>query len=134
MNELVLVKTSLWNGENKTDKNGALNLYLQPVAGKMPNKAMVVAGTVAASAGLVENTLQLVMVTEREVSTEYGRQFGVTVLDQNVAGRDIIGLRKELGEAIVVDVTAFEAPKASAPAAPSLATSNVGSKETAATT
>ena len=60
MNELVLVKTNLFKKEGmEADKNGMNNVFLEPIAGKMPNQAMVVAGTVAESNGLVAGNLQL---------------------------------------------------------------------------
>lgn len=124
MNELVLVKTNLFKKEGmEADKNGMNNVFLEPIAGKMPNQAMVVAGTVAESNGLVAGNLQLVLVNELAPSEQYGRQFSVTVLDGDIPGKDVIGYRKELGSAIVVDT---KGAIAEAPAKPTANTSTIG--------
>jgi hypothetical protein len=135
MNELVLVKVSLWNGENKADKNGVSNVYLRPIAGKMPNRAMVLSGTIAESEGLTPGIMALVQVTEREPNPEYGRQFGVSMLDGQISGKDIFLFTKELGKAVVVDVNAFDDAdgKPAAPAVPSLNTIGLNTKPTVKT-
>lgn len=102
MNELVVVKTSAYQGEKTHDKHGKANVWLKPIAGKLPNQTMVLAGTVAEKEEIGIGQTLLVMVTEGTPDPEFGRQFSVTKLD-TVAGRDILGYRKELGEAIVID-------------------------------
>lgn len=128
-NEVNVVVVSAFQGEKKTDTHGATNVWLTPVAGKIPNTAMVVAGTVAEKAGLEVGKTLLVMVNEgaeREVDGVMRRQFNHTVLGE-VKPLEIISLRKttELGPATIVDT----APAVNAPAAntiPTMATSNLG--------
>jgi len=106
-NEIVAVVVSPFQGENKTDKNGKDAVWLTPIAGKLPNRAMVVAGTVAERASLVAGTTVLVMINEGTADPVYGRRFNHTVLGP-VEVSEIIGLRKELGAPVVVDVTTTE--------------------------
>lgn len=105
LNEIVVVVVSAFQKPGAiADKNGIANVFLTPVAGKLPNQAMVVAGTVAEKAGLNIGSTLLVMITEKAPDETYGRQFGHTVLGP-VAPTDILGLRKELGTALVIDTT-----------------------------
>lgn len=105
LNEIIVVVVGAFaKAGSIADKNGIANVFLTPVCGKIPNKAMVVAGTVAEKAGLHIGSTLLVMVTEKEPDETYGRQFGHTVLGA-VAPTEILGLRKELGAALVLDVT-----------------------------
>ena len=105
-NEIFVAVISAFQGEKKADKNGVINVWLTPVAGKVPNRAMVVAGTVAAQAGLEIGKTLMIMVTEtQEPDPQYGRRFNHTVLGE-VKPSEILGLRKELGAALVIDVTA----------------------------
>ena len=101
LNEVVVVVVSPFQGEQKADRNGVTNVWLTPVAGKIPNQALVVAGTVAESAGLVIGKTLLVMVNEGAEDPTYGRQFNHTVLGE-VKPMEIIGLRKDLGAASIV--------------------------------
>jgi len=110
MNEVVLVKASDFNREGQqADKNGMQNVFLKPIAGKIPNQAQVVAGTVAVGNGIVSGNLQLVLIDELEPHEEFGRQFSVTVLDADVAGDKVIGYRRDLGAAIVVKTSETDA-------------------------
>jgi len=88
---------------SEADKNGLQNVYLKCIAGKVPNKALVVAGTVAQRAGMAIGQTLLIMVDERESDPVYGRQFSHTVLGE-VKPQEILGLRKDLGEPTIVDV------------------------------
>jgi hypothetical protein len=108
-NELVLVKVSAFRPKNgkHADKNGMQNTYLSPIAGKIPNKAMVQAGTVAVDNGLTIGETALLSVTEGKVSEQYGRQFNVTYLGKPTL-MEILTLRRELGNGFVVDVTDSE--------------------------
>ena len=127
-NELCLVKVSAFKKEgSEADRNGAINVYLTPVAGKIPNRAMVVAGTVAEGNGLKIGNLQLVLINEVAPDEEYGRQFTHTVLDGEVKGLESIGLRKELGGATVVD--AGTVVDNNDDTDPTLATSNLEGKK-----
>jgi len=132
LNEVALVKVSDFKREGQeADKNGVQNVFLSPVAGKIPNWSQVIAGTVAQGNGLISGNLQLVMITEgkeTEVNGELRRQFNVTVLDADVSGKDVINLRKELsaGYVIPMTATAVEAEKIEKP---NTATSNLGPKK-----
>jgi hypothetical protein len=114
MNELVLVKVNDFRKEGQeADKNGVQNVFLEPIAGKMPNQSMVIAGTVAEAAGLISGNLQLVLVNEKAPDATYGRQFSVTVLDADVSGKDVVNYRKELGVALVIDTKTPAKPEGS---------------------
>ena len=105
-NEIVVVVVSPFQRVGKeADKNGIANVYLKCIAGKTPNQAQVVAGTVAEKAGLTIGKTLLVMVDERNPDPTYGRQFSHTVLGE-VKPNEILGLQKELGKPLVIDTTA----------------------------
>ena len=105
LNEIVVVVVGKFSKPgSEADKNGMENVYLTPIAGKMPNRAMVVAGTVAERAGLKIGSTLMVLIGERAADPVYGRQFNHTVLGE-VKPQEILGLRKELGSALVIDVT-----------------------------
>ena len=107
-NEIVVVVCSAFQKPGSlADKNGIENVFLTVVAGKIPNQAIVVSGTVAEKAGLTIGSTKLVMVNERDEDPVYGRQFSHTVLG-DVAPSEILGLRRELGNPVVVDTTGTE--------------------------
>lgn len=102
-NEFVVVKVSAYKGEKESDRHGVQNVWLTPLAGRIPNQAMVVAGTVASQE---DNKLEvgktcLIQVVERDEDPVYGRQFGITVI-QEVSGMEAFNLSKELGKGGVV--------------------------------
>ena len=104
LNEIVVVKVSAFQREGSlADKNGMANVYLTALAGKIPNKALVVAGTVAERAGLEIGKTCMVMITERDPDPQYGRQFNHTVIGE-VEPSQILGYIKELGKSVVLDV------------------------------
>lgn len=128
LNHLVLIVVSAFAKAGKeADKNGVANVFLTPVAGKIPNQAMVVAGTVAEKAGLTIGSKLLVQITERKgVALDSAnpnsltRQFNHTVIGPVTTG-EVITLRKELGEPFVIDTTAtVENPTGAAGITPSL--------------
>lgn len=135
LNEIVVVVVSAFQGEKKVDANGKTNVWLTPVAGKIPNQALVVAGTVAEKAGLVEGKTLLVMVNEGAEDPQYGRQFNHTVLG-DVKPMDIIGLRRDLGTAAIVvtkePVNGEQSNGNGAPATPVINTSKLDTEENAA--
>lgn len=106
INEFVLIAAAPFQPKegSHTDKNGKQNIFLKPLAGKMPNKAMVLAGSVAEQAGILPGKVYLCMVTERNPDAQYGRQFSVTNLGE-VAPKDILGQSKEIGAVTIIDVT-----------------------------
>jgi ribosomal protein S28E/S33 len=126
LNELVVVKTSAFQGEKKADKNGMENIWLTPVAGKIPNQALVISGTVADKAGLQAGQTLLVMINETASDAVYGRQFSHTVLGPVSVG-DILPLRKELGAALVLDTKIETEPKEDEK--PSMNTSNLNTNK-----
>lgn len=126
LNELIAVVVSAFQGEQKSDKNGKTNVWLTPVAGKIPSTAMVVAGTVAEQAGLAIGKTLLVMVNEgeeREVDGQKLRQFNHTVLGE-VKPMEILGLRKELGIADIINTKVLPV-NGEASETPNLSTSNL---------
>lgn len=121
MNELIVVRADYFKetGNQQTfDTHGKPNIILIPICGKIPNQAMVLAGSVAINGGFLNtdgtfsNQLMLVNVVEKAADETYGRQFNVILLDPNVSPKDLVGLRRELGEGTVVDTK----PAATAPA------------------
>jgi len=128
MNGLVIVKVSEFQSTDTTklfDKNGVRNVWLTPIAGKMPNSALVIAGTVAAKENLTSGSTLLVSVAEREIDPEYGRQFGVTNLGA-VPFADIVDLTLKLGNAEVIDTVKGFVPKT---VPTTLSTSGIGATE-----
>lgn len=107
--EFAVVKVSPYLGEKKADRHGVQNVWLTPLCGKIPNQAMVVAGTVAAQEGnkLESGKNYLISVTERDPDPVYGRQFNITVVTE-VAGTEVFGYVKELGKAVVVATKAAD--------------------------
>lgn len=104
-NEIVVVAVSPFQRAGKeADKNGMANVYLKCIAGKTPNQAQVVAGTVAEKAGLTVGKTLLVMIDEGKTDPVYGRQFSHTVLGE-VKPNEILGLQRELGKPLVIDTT-----------------------------
>lgn len=106
LNEIVAVVVSPFARKGKeADKNGLTNVYLTAVAGKIPNQAQVISGTVAEKAGLVIGKTLLVMIDEKPAVMYEGvltRQFNHTVLGE-VKPSEILGLRKELGNPLPID-------------------------------
>lgn len=94
------------NGVLKTDKHGLTPIKLQCLAGSIPSNN-VLSGTIAERAGFVAGNTYLVSCEETTPDEEYGRRFIFMPLEK-VSGLDIIKLKKELGNSIVVDVTASE--------------------------
>lgn len=102
LNELVMVAVSAFQKEGSlTDTNGKTNVWLTPVAGKIPNQSMVLAGTVAEKALLTIGGTFLVNVVEGEEDPEYGRQFNVVNLGA-VPFTELISVAKQLGKGTVV--------------------------------
>lgn len=103
-NEIVLVIVSKFTPKegNHFDKNGKQNVFLQPVAGKIPDTAMVLSGTVAEAAGIEIGKTLLIMVNEKKPDPVYGRQFSHVKLHE-LDGSNILSSRKELGSPTVVN-------------------------------
>ena len=135
LNEVVVVVVSAFQGEQKADRNGKVNVWLTPVAGKIPNQALVVAGSVAEKAGLEIGKTLLVMVNEGVEDPQYGRQFNHTVLG-TVAPMEIIGLRRDLGAASIIvtkqPVNGDQGNTNGTAATPTMSTSGLGNDTPAA--
>lgn len=87
----------------ETDKNGKQNVYLQIVSGKIPSKAQVLSGTIAANEGLEIGSTYAVNIVEIDPSEEYGRQFQVSSMGK-LNFSDILSSVKELGTPVIVDM------------------------------
>lgn len=119
LNEVILVKPTYFKetGNKQTfDKNGKPNVFLQPIAGNIPNTSMVLAGSVAIGNGILNTDgsiagrgLQLVLVNETETDETFGRQFSVTVLDHDVDPTTVLDYRTKLGAG---NVNVIAVPKA----------------------
>lgn len=119
LNEVILVKPTYFKetGNKQTfDKNTKPNVFLQPIAGNMPNRAMVIAGSVAIGNGILLSDgaiagrgLQLVLVNETAADETFGRQFSVTVLDHDVDPTTVLDYRTKLGAGNVITI---DVPKA----------------------
>ena len=105
MNTLFVATVSNFNKEGKQfDKNGKRNFWLSPVAGQIPNRAMVLNGTRAADQGVTAGNTYLFSATEGEVDPEHGRQFNVAKVS-DISPLEIMDSISKLGEATVVDVS-----------------------------
>lgn len=108
MESIAIIKVSEFRGANaRADKNGLAPMFLSPLAGKIPNRAMILSGTMAQRDGIFENDTIMVQFTETEADAKYGRQFTVTNLGI-VTRLEYITLKKELGAPEVIDVTKAE--------------------------
>ncbi len=132
LNEFVVVKVSAYKGEKPADRHGVQNVWLTPLAGLLPNQAMVQAGTIASQE---DNKLEigktfLIQIVERKEDPTYGRQFGFTVITE-VQGTEVMGYSKELGKGRVLTTSDVSNAPANnsilngAGATPSLNTSKV---------
>jgi len=65
---------------HEVDKNGNQNVFLSPLSGTIPNKCMVLAGSVAINHNIEIGSTYVFKFTEIEESKEYGRQFNTQVI------------------------------------------------------
>ena len=116
MNTIAIVNANAFRKDGRGyDRNGKQNIFLTCIAGKMPNKCMVMSGTVAEQNGIEIGKTYMVAFNEGKTDPQYGRQFSTTKLGE-VSVIDTLTAVDRLGEAVIVDVTA--AGPAAAPAAP----------------
>jgi hypothetical protein len=130
-NEVVVCTVDYFKGKGNIqtfDTNQKPNVILVPVAGKIPNQAQVLSGSVAMNSGFlntdgtIASKLRVVHVTERKADPVYGRQFSVADLGA-VEARDLGGLLKEYGKGYVEPTSAVIEPAPNAQgAAPTLNT------------
>lgn len=63
------------------DKNGKQNLFLSPLNGEIPNKCMIIAGTIAENLNISSGNTYLFKFTEKSEKDEiHGRQFSTSVI------------------------------------------------------
>ena len=110
------------------DHNGKQNIFLSPLAGKMPNKALVMSGTIAEQLGIEVGKNYLLAISEGKPDPKFGRQFS-TINMGEISGIDVLTHMDKLGEAVVVDVTK-EQP-VTAPVAPVAAVADAAPVATA---
>jgi len=109
MNTIFVAKASPFMKPGKaTDKNGAQNLWLSPIAGKIPNRALVLNGTIAQREQVFDGDVCLFQATEGEVDPKHGRQFSVTNLGR-VSALEMVKMMGELGDAVIIDTNQAEA-------------------------
>lgn len=117
MNTIAIVNANAFRKDGRGyDRNGKQNVFLTCIAGKMPNKCMVMSGTVAEQNGIEIGKTYMVAFNEGKTDPQYGRQFSTTKLGE-VSVIDTLTAVDRLGEAVIVDVTAAAAPAAAAPVA-----------------
>jgi len=106
MNSLFVASVGNFNKEGSThDKNGHQNLWLSPLAGKIPNRAMILGGTIAVNQNVIAGKSYLFSCTEGEVDEEFGRQFNVIKVS-DITPLEIMDSVGKLGKAVIVDVSA----------------------------
>ena len=105
MNTMFVATVSLFLKEGKeTDKNGNPNLFLTLVAGKMPNKAIVLNGTQALRQEIYPGDTVLFNCVEGDVHADFGRQFNVTKL-ATLSAFEIMDAPTKLGNPQIIDVS-----------------------------
>ena len=79
---VALCSVSEYKKEGKEkDVNGKQNLFLSPLNGEIPNKCMVIAGTIAENLNISSGNTYLFKFTEKSEKDEiYGRQFSTSVI------------------------------------------------------
>ena len=85
------------------DRNQQEPMLMSPVAGKFPNRSLIISGTVALSAGFKPDKTYLASITEVEAN-EYGRQFQWKMLKE-VSAVEIIETQERLGNVTVFNVS-----------------------------
>lgn len=93
--------------ETTPDKNGNLPIQLAVLAGKCPNRAIVINGSLAIGLGIGEKQTYILQINYRDTDT-YGDNWNHQVLSQ-LSAVDFIQLPKfvkEYGQPNVVDATA----------------------------
>ena len=87
---LAIVAISLFRGENATtDKNGESPVYLQPIAGAIPNRN-VMSGTVAADRGFIPGNSYAVKWTRNEDQEDEDGETYVNINFTNLGKVDLL--------------------------------------------
>lgn len=101
-NSFFLATVANFKGDNATpDKNGLEPVILDVLAGTCPNKR-VLAGTVAMNLGLESGNSYMLKWTQLEDDTEYGTQYGFTLVHKIVDPLQIISVGSALGPAKLI--------------------------------
>ena len=99
INEIAFVEVSMYLGKDAApDKHGEDPLYMSLMAGTMPNRN-ILNGTIAKREGIVAGNRYLVHIVEGKLDKEYGRQFGVTMLEEVVGTAGLFEAKVALGKA-----------------------------------
>ncbi len=95
--------------ESSVDKNGNLPIQLTVIAGKCPNRAIVMSGSVAIGLGIEAGNTYVLQANYRDTN-EYGENFSHTVLSK-LSAIDLVQLPnfvKAYGQPQLVDTTVPE--------------------------
>lgn len=91
------------------DKNGLMQIVLNPLSGKYPSKGTVITGTVAKNAGIEAGKAYLLQCKEGEVDPTYGRRFNISVVKE-LDALEIVQATSYMGEPQRVNVDTTETP------------------------
>ena len=101
---VALCSVSEYRKEGKEkDVNGNQNLFLTPLNGEIPNKCMVIAGTIAKGLGISSGNTYLFKFTEKKEKDDvYGRQFNTSIIARPSCMDVIEASIGKVGKVIVV--------------------------------
>ncbi|MCK9575560.1 MAG: hypothetical protein M0R51_06345 [Clostridia bacterium] len=101
---VALCSVSEYRKEGKEkDVNGNQNLFLTPLNGEIPNKCMVIAGTIAEGLGISSGNTYLFKFTEKKEKDDvYGRQFNTSIIARPSCMDVIEASIGKVGKVIVV--------------------------------
>jgi len=101
---VALCSVSEYRKEGKEkDVNGNQNLFLTPLNGEIPNKCMVITGTIANGLGISSGNTYLFKFTEKKEKDDvYGRQFNTSIIARPSCMDVIEASIGKVGKVIVV--------------------------------
>lgn len=101
---VALCSVSEYRKEGKEkDVNGNQNLFLTPLNGEIPNKCMVIVGTIANGLGISSGNTYLFKFTEKKEKDDvYGRQFNTSIIARPSCMDVIEASIGKVGKVIVV--------------------------------
>ena len=103
LNTMIVAAVTNFSGTTTPDKNGAVPVMLQCVAGQMPNRN-VLSGTVAERAGFEVGKTYLVNVRETGYDEVFGPDYTFVKVKELTTGLDIVQSAMALGEARILYV------------------------------
>jgi hypothetical protein len=103
LNTMIVAAVTNFSGTTTPDKNGAVPVMLQCIAGTMPNRN-VLSGTVAQRAGFDVGRTYLVNVRETGYDEVFGPDFTFVKIMELKSGLDIVQASKELGTPTILYV------------------------------